>query len=1067
MQWLARVCIDRPVFTWVLSLCLLVVGVASLGGLPVDRFPNIDVPLVTVVSAYPGASPEQVETEVTDIVEEAINSVAGLSELRSSSYEGLSVVTVQFELDKDVDVAAQEVRDRMDRVVADLPASLESPRVEKIDPDAAPLLYVALRGQGTPQELSAFAEDEVKARLESKSGVGSISLLGARERELRVEVDPARLLAQGLSIMDVRTALTRGNIELPGGDMNQGARSLQVRVPGRVVNGDELARLPVAERNGHVVKLADVASVSDGAAEADALATLDGEPIVLLSITRQSGTNAIAVADGLRAELDQLRTALPAGYSLDIVRDESVFPRTAVRAVEEHLFLGAIFAVLVVFSFLRNGRSTLIAALAIPVSIVGTFAVLAALGLTLNMITLLALTLAVGIVIDDAIVVLENVIRFVEERNLGPREATIEGTKQIGLAVLATTLSLVAVFLPVAFMGGIMGRFLASFGITMTVAVLVSLFVAFTLTPMLTARWLKREGGHARRPTPAGRAEPMTPTQERERYAAWRAGQVVLGLRESWLEHTYGQLLAFAMGHRWVVGLAMLAALGSMAVVGPLLPTAFLPTDDEARFEVSLESEQGTSLARMELLSERLARDIRALPAVEHTVVQVGSSEGDASGRGANEALIYVSLTPEAARELSQTDLMEKVRNEIMPRHQNVLEATISQIAAIGGSGAQAAPVQYVVRGPDLSKLETYSRALAEALRSQKGVSQADTTLRKGRPELRVVLDRQRAAQLGVSAADIADTLRVLVGGLDVTELTLDGEQHQVNLRASAEHRTSAHDLDRYHVQGQNGALVPLSQVTRIEESTGPSTIEHIGRERSVTVYANTLPGASTSALLDNLDETSRSLGMPSSYSTTLTGQAKEFGKAANAFLLSIVLSFVFMYLVIAAQFESWIHPLTILASLPLTLPFALLSLLIFGQSLNVFSALGILVLFGIVKKNSILQVDHMLTLEREGFSRPDAIILANRDRLRPILMTTIAFVAGMVPLMISGGAGSGSNRAIAGIVLGGQSLALLLTLLATPVLYSWLGDLTQAFGRVVARLRARQSGAALPQSNG
>jgi HAE1 family hydrophobic/amphiphilic exporter-1 len=443
------------------------------------------------------------------------------------------------------------------------------------------------------------------------------------------------------------------------------------------------------------------------------------------------------------------------------------------------------------------------------------------------------------------------------------------------------------------------------------------------------------------------------------------------------------------------------------------------------------------------------------LPGVEHTITQVGSSEGDMSGRGANEALIYVSLVPEAERALSQTDLMEKVRHEVVPRHLKALKATISQVAAMGGSGAKAAPIQYLVRGPDLKQLEIYSRALADSLRTQKGVSQADTTLREGRPELRVVLDRQRAAQLGVSVVDVADTLRTLVGGLDVTELTLDGQQHQVNLRASAEHRTSAQDLDRYHVKAQNGALVPLSQLARVEESTGPSVIERIDRERSVTVYATTLPGASTSALLKSLDQSADSLGMPSTYSTALSGQAKEFGKAASAFLLSIVLSFVFMYLVIAAQFESWVHPFTILASLPLTLPFAFLSLLIFGQSLNVFSALGILVLFGIVKKNSILQVDQMLTLEREGFSRPDAIILANRDRLRPILMTTLAFVAGMVPLMVSGGAGSASNRAIAGIVLGGQSLALLLTLLATPVLYSWFGDITQLFGRMAGRLGA------------
>jgi hydrophobic/amphiphilic exporter-1 (mainly G- bacteria), HAE1 family len=1061
MQWLARVCVDRPVFTWVLSLCLLVVGVAGLGGLPVDRFPNIDMPVVVVVTPYRGASPEQVENEVTNVLEESINSIGGLSELRSSSYEGLSVITAQFELDKDTDVAAQELRDRVDRVTSDLPKGIDTPRIEKTDPDAAPLLYVALRGTGTPQELTAFAEDEIKARLESRSGVGSIRILGAREREIRVELDPMRLLAHDVSVADVQGALMRDNLELPGGGMDRGDRTLEVRVPGRLSNSQELAQLVVAKRADSVVRLSDVARVSDGAADAEALASYDGEPVVLLSITRQTGTNAIAVADSLRAELHALALRLPPGFAMDVVRDESVFPRNAVAAVEEHLVLGALFAILVVLSFLRNGRSTVIAALAIPVSIVGTFAAISALGLTLNMITLLALTLAVGIVIDDAIVVLENVIRFLEERELSPREATLQGTKQIGLAVLATTLSLVAVFLPVAFMGGIMGRFMASFGITMTVAVLISLFVAFTLTPMLTSRWLVRSGGHARRASPPARQSELNAREERARYAAWQRGEVELAHSQGALEHLYGKALAFSMQHRWLVGLAMLACLGSVFVVMPHVPTGFLPTDDEARFEISLEAPEGTSLARMELLSERLARDLRSLHGVAHTVVQVGASQGDMSGRGANDALVYVSLLPEGQRLLSQTELMEKVRKELLPRHARELEATLSEVSAIGGSGAQAAPIQYVVRGPELDALERYADALADALRTAPGVADADTTLRAGRPELRVVVDRERSARLGVSVADVADALRILVGGLDVTELTLGGERYDVNLRASAEFRARAEDLDQYQVRAQNGTLVRLSQLVRVEPGVGPSVIEHIGRQRSVTVYANVLPGSSTASLLDLLDRRAEALHMPPSFSTALTGQAKEFGQAARAFGVSMLLSFVFMYLVIAAQFESWLHPLTILASLPLTVPFALLSLVLFGQSLNVFSALGVLVLFAIVKKNAILQVDHMLTLEREGFSRPDAVMMANRDRLRPILMTTIAFVAGMVPMMVTGGAGSGSNHAIAGIVLGGQSLALLLTLLATPVLYTWLDDLTRLRKRLGTRLRLPRRAAA------
>lgn len=1061
MQWLARVSIGRPVFTWVISLTLLVLGLASMGSLPVDRFPNIDMPFVTVFTTYPGASPEQVELEISDVIEEAVNSVSGIVELRSTSYEGLSIVMIQFELEKNADVAAQEIRDRVDRVLGKLPPGIDPPRVEKLDPDAAPLLYVTLRGPGTPQELTQFAEDEVKERLEGKRGVGSIELLGGRERQIRVEVDPRRLEAHGIAISDVSQAIKRENLELPGGTMSQGTRSFQVRVPGRVKTAEELALVPVSMHNGYVVRVGDVATVSDTSEEAESLANIDGEPTILLTITRQSGTNAIEVADGLMEELETIRRDLPAGYQLDIVRDESVFPRTSVHAVEEHLVLGSLFATIVVLLFLRNWRSTVIAALAIPVSIVGTFAVLAALDMTLNMITLLALTLAVGIVIDDAIVVMENIIRYLEERKLDPKKAALEATKDIGLAVLATTLSLVAVFLPVAFMGGIMGRFLGSFGVTMAVAVLISLVVAFSLTPMLSARWLRRTGEHGHRPhPPEGSDKPLSKAEEKARYSAWRTGRAGVELEDGVLERWYGKLLALCMQHRWIVAAAIFLSLGSMFVVGPHLPTGFVPEDDEGRFEVTIEAPQGTSLARTELITERLAREIREIPEVVHTVSQIGAAESGFSGRGSHEALMYVALVPDSERKRDQNAVMEEVRTRIIPKFQEEydLKLSLSKISPMGGSGALAAPIQYILRGPDLEKLREYSNELAQALREHPDVSYADTTLKDGRPEYRIELDRARAAELGVSVASIAETLRLLVGGLDVSEVELDGNRYDINIRAQADSRRWADDLARYQVRAMNGALVPLSQVARVEESVGPTAIERNGRQRSVMIYATIHPGASTAALLNLLDKKAAELDMPSTYSTMLTGQAREFGKAAQGFLLAIVLSIVFMYLVIAAQFESWIHPITILTTLPLTVPYAMISLLIFGQSLNVFSALGVLVLFGIVKKNAILQIDHMLALRREGFSRPDAIMLANRDRLRPILMTTIAFVAGMIPLIMSGGAGSGFNHAIAGIVVGGQSLALLLTLVAVPAMYTWLDDLQAFFRRVREAIFARVS---------
>ena len=1056
MQWLAKVCVDRPVFTWVLAASAMVLGLASLGSLPVDRFPNIDIPMVTVVTPYPGASPGQVETEVSDPIEEAVNSVAGLDELRSTSYEGLSVVAVQFDLDVDADVAAQEIRDKIDRILGDLPDGLDPPRVEKIDPDAVPLYYVALEGPGTARELTDFAEDEVKARLEGLLGVGSVQVLGGREREIRVEVDPGRLRAHDLSVGDLSAALRRENLEQPGGDLTEARSTLQLRVPGRLHDVAAFEALPVRSRDGHLVRVGEVARVVDTAEDVESLAVLDGDPVVLLTITRQSGTNAIAVADGLTAEIEAIREDLPAGYAIEVVRDETTFVRTAVHAVQEHLILGALFAVLVVLLFLRSGRSTVISALAIPISIIATFAVLGALDQTLNVITLLALTLAVGIVIDDAIVVLENAIRFLQERDPDPRTATLAATKDVGLAVLATTLSLCAVFVPVVFMEGIVGRFLGSFGLTMTVAVMVSLVVAFSLTPMLCARWLKRDPKHAHhRPEPPAEPAPRLGRQaEKARYRQWLRGEAV-PMQDGLLERVYGRVLAWCMAHRWAIGVAIAVSFASLKVVMPHVPTSFLPEDDEGRFEILLEAPQGTSLAATELASERLARAVRALPEVEHTVLLVGSEEGDVSGRGDNESLLYVGLRDAGERERSQTEVMQEIREELKPAFADQLTITVSAISAMGGSGAQAAPIQYVIRGPELARLEEYAEHLVGVLDAMPEIASADHTLRPGTPELRLEVDRARAAELGVSVAAVAETLGTLVGGRDVTDLQLGTEQYDVRVQATEVARARG-ELERFTVRASSGRLVPLAQVTRLREGVGPTAIERMSRQRSVTVYATTLPGASTATILQRLEEATVELAMPADYSTDLAGRAKEFGRTAKAFGVAILLSFIFMYLVIAAQFESWLHPVTILATLPMTVPFAMISLLIFGQSLNLFAMLGVLVLFGIVKKNAILQIDHMLHLMKEGWSRPDAIMLANRDRLRPILMTTLAFVAGMAPLMISTGAGSGTNHAIAGIVLGGQSLALGLTLLATPVLFTWLDDLQALTHRAFEKVRHR-----------
>ena len=1021
MHALAALCVRRPVFATMLMAALMVVGGFSFLGLGLDLFPKIDLPTVIVTVSNPGSSAEDIETDITRKVEDAVNTLSGIDGLTSTSASGTSVVSIQFSLDKNGDVGAEEVRDKVSRLVSQLPDTAKTPVVQKVDPGATPVMQIVISANRPLREITEIADKQIKPRLENAPGVGQIVLIGGLSREIRVQVDPDKLRAYNLSIQDVATALKQQNMELPAGNLRAGATDIAVRTLGRLVDPAQFNDIAIARRGVYVVKLRDIGIAEDAEEEPRTAARLAGEPAVTLTVSKQSGQNTVATADGIKDRLAEVLKTLPKDLHVQLVNDQSIFIKAAVHSLESHLIEGSFLAAFVIFIFLADIRTTLISAVAIPISIVSTFALMKAMGFDLNQITMLALTLMVGIVIDDAIIVLENIYRYMEEKGMAPMEAAILGTKEIGLAVMATTLSLLAVFMPIGFMGGIVGRFMSSFGFTSGFAIAVSLLVSFTIVPMLSSRFLKVKAH------PAG-----APHKSSKDSGVFR-----------FLDIWYTRMLMWAMAHRkTIVAISVLVACTTIPL-GMIVGKNFIPADDRSEFAINMRAPEGSTLAATLTIAERIARDLHALPQVETTLTTIGQTTGgfgSVSLGSGNRANIYIRLKPIDQRKESQPQMMLKAR-ELLKGYPPELKTAVVQ--AGGPTGGQS-DVQFLLAGPDLDQLDKYSRAMMVKMRDIPHIADIDSSLTFGQPELRVEIDRQRAADLGVRVSDIATALNTLLAGQIVSTFPAAGEEYNVRLRASNNFRTRVEALSQLTVATNRQGWVPLDQVVHLKPNTAPSSIGRSDRQRLVQLSANVLPGGSQGVLIQQMNQIAKELNMAPGYGTALQGTSKELGRAAYNFGIAFALTVIFMYIVLAAQFESFIHPLTILLTLPIAIPFGILSLVMTGQTINLYSALGMLLLFGIVKKNAILQIDHTNGLRATGMNLYDAIIQANRDRLRPILMTTTALVAGMMPLVLSTGDGAATNRSIGVLVVGGQSLCLLLTLLAVPVFYSIFDDMSR-----------------------
>ncbi len=1033
----AAVFIRRPVMATMLVAFLVVLGLFSYKSLGVDLFPNVDLPVVTITTVLRGASPEEMEAQVTKPIEDAVNTASGIDELRSTTTEGLSIVTVTFVLERKTSEAVQDVRDKVAGILARLPQGVEPPVITRFDTDAIPVATLVVSGSSSLKEITEIADKHIKEEIQVVNGVGQAALVGGQKRAVNVWLDAARLRSRHLSAQQVKEALAAQNVEIPTGRVSRETSEQVFRTMARFEEVGDFKDLIVGTSNGAPITLGDVGTAEDGTEEPRSLSRYDGRNAVALVIQKQSGTNSVEVVDRIKAKVADLSIHLPPGVKVEVVRDISGFIRRSIHEVKLHLVLGGILASIVVMVFMGNLRSTLIAAVAIPTSLIATFTAMRTMGFTLNNLTLLGLVLAVGIVIDDAIVVLENIYRHIDELKKPPLQAAIDGTKEIMLAVMATTLSLIVIFLPIAFMAGRVGRFFNSFGITVAMAIAFSLVIAVSFTPMLCARFLQpHKHPHAQDDLEGG---------------TW-VNRVI--------HKAYGRMVRFSLAHKALIIAISVACVLSTLPLFKLVGKDFIPLDDRSEFNISVQTPPGSTLERSDEVLKRLEAQIRQLPHVQHLLTTLGDT--GSGNEDVTLATLYVGLKGLDERKdgITQFEVMKRARKVLAGFPE--LRASVQPVNDIGGGGAASYQFNYAIQGPELSKLDEIAAGIMAKMRTVPGLVDVDTATAQRKPELRVTLDRRKAADLGVRAADIANSLRTLVAGERVSKFREGAEQYDVWLRLRPEDRADEAGLLQLEIPTLKGGLVPLSNLVRLSDDAGPAQIDRINRQRQVTLVAN-LDNLPLGTAVDKTAQFVKEADLPPGYGTLVLGRAKTFAETGVNFAIAFLLSLIFMYIILAAQFESFLHPVTILLSLPLTIPFALLSLLFLGESLNLYSVIGLFMLFGIVKKNGILQVDYTNTLRLQGLPLEEAVYKANLVRLRPILMTTVTLIAGMTPIALGRGPGASSRASMAKVIIGGQALSLVITLLIVPVAYVLFDGATAFFSqRFPEGLKARTTWALL-----